>query len=141
MKVEFCAFVGIVHRARKPCRHCYHITDAIESTYCEIIWWDSFRYHFGKSIEYTRMAARIINSKKKGIPYTPNVKRITQPLYTNCDDSFIFKWIMQRPMPILVTDALPLIKGVVSSSEASADGFKVNFDPYLSEKKHNIHRN
>jgi hypothetical protein len=24
------------------------------------------------------------------IPYTPNVKCITQPVYTNCDDSFIF---------------------------------------------------
>jgi hypothetical protein len=33
---------GYVHRAGKPCHHCYHITDAIESTYCEIIWWDTF---------------------------------------------------------------------------------------------------
>jgi hypothetical protein len=93
---------GYIHRAGKKCHHCYHITGVIESTDCKIIWWDSFHYHFGKNIEYTRTAACIINNKKLGIPYTPNVKIITQPVYTTYGDSFIFEWIMQSPIPILV---------------------------------------
>jgi hypothetical protein len=28
---------GYVHWAGKPCQHCYHVTDTIESTDCEII--------------------------------------------------------------------------------------------------------
>jgi hypothetical protein len=79
------------------------------------------------------MAAHIINSKKMGIPYTPNVKSITQQVYTTCDDSFIFEWIMQSPILILVTDALPVRKGVRSSPEDSADGFEVHFDPNYIE--------
>jgi hypothetical protein len=107
--------------------------DAIESIYCEIIWWDSFHYHFGNNIEYTRMVAGIINSKKLGIPYTPNGKCITQPVNTNCENSFIFEWIMQSPISILVMDMLPVRKGVGSSSDDSADGFEVQFDPNFSE--------
>jgi CRISPR/Cas system-associated protein Cas10 (large subunit of type III CRISPR-Cas system) len=40
---------------------------------------------------------------------------------------------MQSPIPILVVDALPVRKGVGSSSEDSADGFEVDFDPNYSE--------
>jgi hypothetical protein len=41
---------------------------------------------------------------------------------------------MQSPIPIiLVTDALPVIKGDGSSSESSADSFEVQFDPNYSE--------
>jgi hypothetical protein len=64
---------GYIHRARKPCCHCYHVKGVIECTYCEIIWWDSYHYHFEENIEYTRTAARIINSKKLGIPNAPNI--------------------------------------------------------------------
>jgi hypothetical protein len=124
---------GYIHRAGKPCRHCYYVTGVIECTDCEIIWWDSFHYHFGKNIEYTRTAAHIINSKKLGIPYAPNVKKVTQPVYSNCVDSFIFEWIIQSPIPTLVTNALPVIKGGGSLSEDSADSFEVNFDPNYSE--------
>jgi hypothetical protein len=92
---------GYIHRAGKPCRHCYHVTGVIECTDCEIIWWDSFHYHFGNNIEYTRTSAHIINSKKS---HAPNVKRVTQPVYSNCFGLFIFEWIMQSPIPILVTD-------------------------------------
>jgi hypothetical protein len=81
---------GYVHRTGKPCRRCYHITDTIESTDCKIIWWESFHSHFGKNIEYTRTAAKITNAKKLGVPYSPKVKHITEPVYKNCDDSFIF---------------------------------------------------
>jgi hypothetical protein len=72
---------GYIHRAGKPCRHCYHVTGVIECTDCETIWWDSFHYNFGKNIEYTRTAAHIINSKKLGIPYAPNIKKLPS-LYT-----------------------------------------------------------
>jgi hypothetical protein len=102
---------GYTHRAGKPCRHCYHVTGVIESTDCEIIWWDSFHYHFGKNIEYTRTAAGIINRKKLGIPYAPDIKKVTKPVHSNCVDSFVFEWIMQSPIPIIVTDALPVRKG------------------------------
>jgi hypothetical protein len=71
---------GYVYWAGKPCRHYYHITDFIESIDCEIIWWQSFHYHFGKNIEYTRTAAKITNAKKIGVPYSPKVKHITQPV-------------------------------------------------------------
>jgi hypothetical protein len=37
---------GYIHRAEKPCHHCYHVTCVIECTDCETIWWDSFHYHF-----------------------------------------------------------------------------------------------
>jgi hypothetical protein len=124
---------GYIYRAGKPCCHCYHVTGVIECTDCEIIWWDSFHYHFGKNIEYTITAARIINSKKLGIPYAPNVKKVTKTVYNNCVDSFVFEWIMQSPIPILVTDALPVRKGGTSLSEDSADSFEVHFDPNNSE--------
>jgi hypothetical protein len=79
------------------------------------------------------MVARIIKSKKLGILYIPNVKIITQPVYTNCGGSFIFEWIMQSPVPIVVPDALPVRKVVGLSSEDSADGFEVRFDRNYSE--------
>jgi hypothetical protein len=124
---------GYIHRAGKPCCHCYHVTGVIESTDCEIIWWDSFHYHFGKNIEYTRTAARIINSKKVVIPYASSIKKVTKPIYNNFVDSFIFEWIMQSPIPILVTYPLTVIKGGSSLSEESANSFEVHFDPYYSE--------
>jgi hypothetical protein len=122
-----------IHRAGKPWCHCYHVTGVIESTDCEIIWWDSFHYHFGKNIECTRTAARIINSKKLGIPYSPSIKKDMKHVYNNCVDSFIFELIMQIPIPILVTDPLPMRKGGSSLSEESADSFEIHFDPNYSE--------
>jgi hypothetical protein len=124
---------GYVHRTGKPCRHCYHITDTIESTDCKIIWWESFHYHSGKNIEYTRMAAKIINAKKLGVPYSPKIKHITEPVYKHCDDSFICEWIMQSPTPILVTDPLPVRKSQELSSDESSDGYTVQFNPNYSE--------
>jgi hypothetical protein len=118
---------GYIHRAGKPCHLCYHVTCIIECTDCEIIWWDSFHYHFGKNIEYTRMAACIINSKKLVIPYAP------QPVYSNCVDLFIFEWIVHSPIPILVTDPLPVRKGDGSLSEDSAHSFEVHFYSNYSE--------
>jgi hypothetical protein len=127
-----CLF-GYVHRAGKPCQHCYHITDTIEITDCEIIWWESFHYHFGKNIEYTRTAAKIINAKKLGVPYSPKVKHITEPAYKNCENSFIFEWIMQSPTPILVTDPLPVRKSQELASAESSGGYTIQFDPNYSE--------
>jgi predicted glycoside hydrolase/deacetylase ChbG (UPF0249 family) len=63
----------------------------------------------------------------------PNIKKVTQPVYSNCGDTFIFEWIMQSPIPILVTDALPLRKGDGSLSEDSDDSFEVHFDPNYSD--------
>jgi hypothetical protein len=124
---------GYIHRAGKQCLHCYHVTGVIECTYFEIIWWDSFHYHFGKNIEYTRTAACIINSKKLGIPYAPDIKKVTKPVYNNCVDSCIFEWIMQSPIPIIVTGALPGRKGGTPLSEDLADSFEVHFDTNYSE--------
>jgi hypothetical protein len=124
---------GYIYRAVKPCYHCYHITGINESTDCEIIWWGSFHYHFGNNIEYTRTAARIINSKRLEIPYAPDIKKVTKPVNSNCVDSFIFEWIMQNPIPIIVTDALPVRKVGGWLSEDSADSFEVHFDPNYSE--------
>jgi hypothetical protein len=124
---------GYVHPVGKPCRHCYHITDTIESTDCKIIWWESFHYHFGNNIEYTRTAAKIINAKKLGVPYSPKVKHITEPVYKNCDDSFIFEWIMQSPTPILVTDPLHVMKSQELASDESSDGYTIQFDHNYSE--------
>jgi hypothetical protein len=42
---------------------------------------------------------------------------------------------MQSPIPILVTDPLPVRKGGTSLSEDSADSFEVHFDPNYSEYK------
>jgi hypothetical protein len=127
-----CLF-GYVHRAGKPCRHCYHISDTVGSTDCKIIWWESLHYHFGKNIEYTRTAAKIINTKKVGVPYSPRIKHITEPAYKKCVDSLIFEWIMQSPIPILVTDPLPVRKSQGLASEESSDGYTVHFDPNYSE--------
>jgi hypothetical protein len=63
----------------------------------------------------------------------PMSKKVTKPLYNKCVDSFIFEWIMQSPIPILVTDPLPVRKGGTSLSEDSADSFEVHFDPNYSE--------
>jgi hypothetical protein len=127
-----CKF-GYIHRAIKPCCHCYHVTGVIECTDCEIIWWNSFHYHFGNNIEYTRTAAHIINSNKLGIPYAPNVKEVTQPVYSYCVDSLIFEWIMQSTIPFILTDALPVRGGGRFLSEYSADSFEVHFNPNYSE--------
>jgi hypothetical protein len=124
---------GYVQRAGKPCRHCYRITDTIESTDYKIIWWESFHYHFGKNIEYTRMAAKVINAKKVGVPYSPKVKHITEPAYQNCDDSFIFEWIMQSPTPIIVTDPPPVSKSQELASNKSSDGYTIQCDHNYSE--------
>jgi hypothetical protein len=124
---------GYVHWAGKPCQHCYQITDTIESTDCEIISWESFHYHFGKNIEYTRTAAKIINAKKLGVPYSPKVKDITEPAYKYCDESFIFEWIMKSPTPILVTDCLPVRKSQELASDESSYGYTIQFDPNYSE--------
>jgi hypothetical protein len=107
--------------------------DAIESKYCEIIWWDSFNYHFGNNIEYTRTVATIVNTNKLGVPYTPNVKHVTQPVYKNCDDSFNFEWIMQSSIQIFLVDPLPVRKGPELASDYSAGGFVVQSDPNFSE--------
>jgi hypothetical protein len=48
-------------------------------------------------------------------------------------DSFIFEWIMQSPTPILITDAVPVRKGLELPSDDSVDGFEVQFDPNFSE--------
>jgi hypothetical protein len=124
---------GYAYRAGKPCRHCYHITDTIESTDCEIILWESFHYNFGKNIEYTRTAAKIINAKKLGVQYSPKVKHITEPAYKNCDYSFIFEWIVQSPTPILVTEPLPVRKSQELASDESSRGYTIQFDPNYSE--------
>jgi hypothetical protein len=71
--------------------------------------------------------------KKLGVPYSPKVKHITEPLYKNCDDSFIFEWIMQSPTPILITDPLPVRKSQELASEESSDGYTIQFDPNYSE--------
>jgi hypothetical protein len=122
-----------VHRARKPCRHCYHITDTIESTDCEIIWWGSFHYHFGKNIEYTRTATKIINAEKIRVPYSPKVKHSTEGVYKDCDDSFIFEWIIQSPTRILVNDPLPVRKSQELASYESPDCYTIQLDPNYSE--------
>jgi hypothetical protein len=62
------------------CPNCYHVTGIIECKDFETNWCDSSHYHFGKNIEYTRTAARIINSKNLGIPYAPSIKKVTKPV-------------------------------------------------------------
>jgi hypothetical protein len=79
------------------------------------------------------MAVNIINAKKVGVPYSTKVKHIPEPAYKNCDDSFIFEWIMQSPIPILVTDPLPVRKSQELASDELADGYAVQFDPNYSE--------
>jgi hypothetical protein len=61
------------------------------------------------------------------------MKKVTKPVYNNCVNSFIFEWIMQIPIPILVTDPPPVRKGGSSLSEESADSSEVHFDPNYSE--------
>jgi hypothetical protein len=98
-----------------------------------IVKWESLHYHFGKNIEYTRTAAKIINTKKLGVPYSPKVKHITEPVHKNCDNSFIFEWIMQSPTQILVTDPLPVRKSQELASDESSDGcYTIQFDPNYS---------
>jgi hypothetical protein len=71
--------------------------------------------------------------KKLGVPYSPKVKHITEPVYKNCDDSFIFEWIMQSPTPIIVNDPLPVRKSQELASDKSSDGYTIQFDPNYSE--------
>jgi hypothetical protein len=47
--------------------------------------------------------------------------------------SSFFEWILQSPIPILVTDPLPVIKSQEVASDQSADGYVVQFDPCYSE--------
>jgi hypothetical protein len=74
-------YYGYIHRASKPFRHCYHVTCVIECTDCEIIWWDSFHYHFGKNIEYTRTAAASSTARNSESPMHPTSKKLPS-LYT-----------------------------------------------------------
>jgi hypothetical protein len=81
----------------------------------------------------TRTAAKIINAKKLGVPYSPKVKHITEPVYKKFDDSFISEWIMQNPTPIIVTDTLPVRKSQELASDESFYGYTIQFDPNYSE--------
>jgi hypothetical protein len=76
---------GYIHRAGKPYCRCYHVTGVIECTDCEIIWWDSFHYHFGNNIEYKNGSAYHQQQETLN-PLCTQHQKVTKPVYNNCVD-------------------------------------------------------
>jgi hypothetical protein len=91
------------------CRHLFHVKGVICLTYCDIHWYKSYNYHDGWIPRYTHNISHIINRVKEvGVPFcVASLPTITDPVYTNCTDSFYFDWAMKAPTPVMMDDCFP----------------------------------
>jgi hypothetical protein len=77
-------------------------------TDCDIWWYKSYTYHFGWIPWYTQTISQISNRVKEvGVLFVASPPTITDPVYTNCTDSFYFYWAMKAPSPVLMDECFP----------------------------------
>ena len=99
---------GYFHRIGLPCRHLFHVKGNICLTDCDIRWYRSYNYHFGRIPQYTQQVVQILNRVKEvGVPFVASPLTISRPVYTNCTDSFYFDWIMTAPSPVMMDECFP----------------------------------
>jgi hypothetical protein len=74
-----------------PCGHLFHVKENISLTDCDIQWYKSYNYHFGRIPQYTQQVSQCINRVKVvGVPFVASPPTIVSAVYTNCTDSFIW---------------------------------------------------
>jgi hypothetical protein len=94
---------GYFHLVGLSCRHIFHVKGEICLTNCDIRWYKSYNYHFGRIPRYTQKTIQIIKRVKEvGIPFVASPPKITAPVYLNCTDSFYFDWVMKTPSPVIM---------------------------------------
>jgi hypothetical protein len=82
---------GYFYRIGLPCGHLFHVKGNICLTDCDIMWYKSYNYHFGRIPRYTQQVSQIINHVKVvGVPFVASPPTIVSAVYTNCTDLRIF---------------------------------------------------
>jgi hypothetical protein len=91
-----------------PCRHIFHVKGEISLTDCDIRWYKSYNYHFGRIQRYTQKISQIINHVTAvGVPFVTSPPTITSPVFTNCTDFFNFDWVMRASYPVMMDESFP----------------------------------
>jgi hypothetical protein len=80
---------GYFHLIGLPCGHLFHMKGNVSLADCDIRWYKSYNYHFGRIPRYTQQVSQIINHVKiVGIPFVASPPTIVSAVYANCNDSF-----------------------------------------------------
>jgi hypothetical protein len=96
---------SIFHQVGLPCRHIFHVKGEICLTYCDILWYKSYTYHFGWIPWYTQKISQIFNLVKEvGVPCVSSPPTLTAPVYRKCTDSFYFDWVMNPATPVMIDE-------------------------------------
>jgi hypothetical protein len=79
------------HQIGLPCGHLFHVKGNICLTYCDIRWYKSYNYHFGRIPRYTQQVSQIINCVKEvGVPFVASPPISMAPVCMNYTDSSFF---------------------------------------------------
>jgi hypothetical protein len=90
------------------CIHIFQVNGDICLTGCDTRWCKSYNYRFGWIPRYTQKMSQIINRVKEvDVPFVASPPTITAPVYTNCTDSFYFRWVMKAPSPAMMDECFP----------------------------------
>jgi hypothetical protein len=93
----------------------------ISLTDCDIRWYKSYNYHFGRIPRYTQQVSQIINHVKVvGVPFVASSPTIVAAVYTNCT-GFLFNWVMKSQSPVMMDESFP-----VRLEKDSEEGFYYN---------------
>jgi hypothetical protein len=88
------------------------------STDCDIRWYKSYNYQFGRIPRYTQKVSQIINhAKEVGVPFVASPPTIMVPVYTNCTDSCFFYWVTRSQSPVMMDECFQERLGDASEEE------------------------
>jgi hypothetical protein len=77
-------------------------------TDCDIRWYKSYNYHFGRIPRHTQKISQIINHVTEvGVPFIASPPTITSPVFTNCTDFFNFDWVKRASSPVMLDECFP----------------------------------
>jgi hypothetical protein len=86
--VLICDF-GYFCRIGLPCGHIFHVKGNMCLTDCDIRWYKSYNYQFGRIPWYTQQVSQIINRVKVvGVPFVAPPPTMVSPVYTDCKSFF-----------------------------------------------------
>jgi hypothetical protein len=81
----------------------------ISLTDCDIRWYKSYNYHFGRIPRYTQQVCQITNRVKVvGVPFVASPPTIVAAVYTSCTDSFLPDWVMKAQSPVMMDEPFPV---------------------------------
>jgi hypothetical protein len=100
---------GYFHQIGLPCGHLFHVKGNISLTDCDIRWYKSCNYHFGRIPRFSQQVSQIINRiKVVGVPCVASPPTIVSAVYINCTDSFFFNWVMKAQSPVMMDESFPV---------------------------------